>query len=193
MAKKKSKKKSMTSMIIAVVVIALAVLTICTMFMNVISVTGKVGLFGFGAETTTMIKGTDVFAAAFNGEVSSELTTATNLLVGLKSAEGTGFVTTIFVWGYILTIVVAIASLVFGILSLLGMKFNKVSVIVGAVLAVLALVTFVFAIIVAGKFSAETGLEGILSAGSKGAIAIGSCLLIATLIGGCSQAYNSRK
>lgn len=193
MAKKKSKKKSMLSMIIAIVVIALAVLTICTMFMNVISVTGKVGLFGFGAETTTMIKGTDVFASAFNGEISSELTTGTNLLVGLKTAEGTGFVTTVFIWSYMLTIVVAIASLVFGILSLLGMKINKVKVIVGVILALLSLVTFIFAIIVAGKFSAETGLDGILSAGSKGAIVIGIYLLIATMIGGSAQAYSSRK
>jgi len=193
MAKKKSKKKSLLPMIIAIVVIALAVLTICTMFMNVISVTGKVGIFGFGGETTTMIKGTDVFAAAFNGEVSNELTTGTNLLVGLKTAEDAGFVTNVFIWGYMITIVVAIASLVFAILSLLGMKFNKVNMIVGAVLVVLAIVTFIFAIVVAGKFSAETGLEGILSAGSKGSLAIGSYLLIATLIGGCAQVYSSRK
>ena len=193
MAKKKSKKKSLLPMIVAIIVIALAVLTICTMFMNVITVTGKVGIFGFGGESTTVIKGTDVFASAINSEVSSELTTGTNLLVGLKTAEGTGFVTNVFIWGYMITIVIAIASLVFAILSLLGMNFNKVNMIVGVVLVVLAIISFIFAIVVAGKFSAETGLEGILSAGSKGSLAIGSYLLIATLIGGCAQAYNSKK
>ena len=192
MAKKKSK-KNMTKLVISIIVIALAVLTICTMFMSVLNVTGKVGILGFGSETTTAIKGTDIFAAAFNGETSTELTAGTNLLVGLKTAEDAGFVTNVFIWGYMLTIVIAIASLVFGILSLLGMKFNKVNMLVGGVLVLMAIVTFIFAIVVAGKFSAESGIEGLLSAGSVGALAFGSYLLIGALLGGCAQAYNSRK
>jgi len=191
MAKKKSG-ANMTKFIISIIVIALAVLTVCTLFMNVLSVTGKVGIFGFGAESTTAIKGSDVFAAAFNGEASKDLTTGTNLLIGLKNAEDAGFVTNIFIWGYILTVIVAVATLVFAVLSLLGMKFKGVNTIVGAVLAILAIVTFIFAIVVASKFSAENGISGLLSAGSTGALAFGSYLLITTLICGAAHVYNAK-
>ena len=195
MAKKSRKKSSnnLARMIISLIIIAFAVLTICTLFMSVINVTGKVGIFGFGSESTTVIKGTDIFASAFNGEVSSDLTVGADLLVGLKTSEGAGFVTNVFIWGYILTIIVAIASLVIGILSLLGVKFNKTSLILGAVVVLLALVTFIFAIVVAGKFSGDTGIEGVLSAGSTGALAFGGYLLIATLIGGGVQVYSTKK
>ena len=192
MAKKKSG-NNMTKLIISIIVIALAVLTICTLFMNVLSVTGKIGILGFGTESTTAINGSDVFAAAFNGETSSDLTNGTNLLVGLKNSEDAGFVTNIFIWGYLITVIVAVATLVFAVLSMLGMKFKGVNTILGAVLAILAIVTFIFAIVVASKFSAENGISGLLSAGSKGSIAFGAYLLIATLICGAVQVYSYKK
>ena len=192
MAKKKSKKNK-TRMIISLIIVALAVLTICTMFMSVINVTGKVGILGFGTETTTSISGTDIFASVFHGEVSTDLNAGTNLLVGLKGAEHAGFVTTVFIWGYILTVIIAIAALVFSILSLVGMRFNKVNMLVGVILLLLAIVTFVFGIIVAGKFSAEAGIQGVLSAGSVGSLALGAYVLIATMIGGGALSYASKK
>jgi hypothetical protein len=192
MAKKKAK-KNLIKLVLNVLVIAFAVLTIMTMFMPVISVAGKVGILGFGKETTTAIKGIDVFAAALNGKVSSNLSTETNLLVGLKVSDNAVFVSNVFIWGYILTIVVSVAVLVFSILTLLGMKINKVNTILGVVFALLAVVTFIFAIIVAVNFSADAGIDGLLSAGSKGYIAFGTYALIGTLLAGSALVYGNRK
>ena len=194
MAKKKSKSKNnMTKMIIGIIVIALAVVTICTLFLSVINVTGKLGLFGIGKETTMAITGTDVLAAGFNSEANADFTNGTNLLIGLKSAEDTAFIANAFIWGYIVTVFVAAASLVFGVLSLLGMKFKLLNTILGVALVVMAIVTFVFAIVVAGQFSAEAGISGVISAGSKGSLAFGSFLLFATLIGGAVQVYGAKQ
>ena len=90
MAKRKSKKQNTTRLVVSIIVIALAVLTICTLFMPVFkafTVATKADLW--------VAKGTDVFSAAFAGELSSDMTAGTTALYGLKAAEDTAFVATV--------------------------------------------------------------------------------------------------
>lgn len=189
MAKKKSKKSSsnLTGLIIKIVVIALAVLTICTLFMPVIS--RKTAALGGDFETTYSIKGADVFTGLFKGEMSKDYTEGANALINLKDAEGAGFVTNFFMILYLVLVVVSIAVLVFNVLSILGMKFKLVNIILALATVVLAVLTFIFAIVVASKLG-KLDLGVIVE--TKGVIAIGTYFLIATLLMGCAHAYDTK-
>lgn len=186
MAKKKTAKKSMAGLVTNIVIIALAVLTICTLFMPVINSTTIATKIGTGAT------GMDVISAAFAGEVSSEMSKGTLLLYGYKIAEDTAFVTTVFMWAYMLTVAVSAGSLVFAVLNLLGMKFKMLNTILGGALVLLAIVTFIFAIIVASQNTDVTEILG-NETGVRTTIAIGIYLLIGTLIAGGAEVYSARK
>ena len=185
MAKSKSSKNGL---IFAIVIIALAVLTICTIFMPVISV--KTLLLG-SEKSAQAIAGTDIFSAAFAGVLSTEMSAGTVLMYGLKTAEDTAFVTNLFMWLYMLTVVVSFLSLIFAIFNIIGLKFRLLNLILGIALVVLAIATFIFAIVVAGKFTALTG--GDKATGIKGVIAIGTYLLIGSLACGGLQAYTAKQ
>ena len=119
MAKKKKAKKSLSGLIINVVIILFAVLTICTLFMPVINTTTIATKLGTGAT------GMELVSAAFAGELNAEMSAGTALLYGFKVAEDTAFVTNVFMWAYMITLVVSVATLAFAVLNLLGMKFKK--------------------------------------------------------------------
>jgi len=186
MAKRKS--QDLTSMIITIAIIILAVLSICTVFMPVINqVTVKTGIDTFTAT------GADVFTSAFAGEVTKDMSAGAVALYGLKTAEDTAFIATVFMWGYMLTILMSAVAVVFAVLSLLGLRFKLLNKIFGIALLVLALLTFILAIIVAGKFTAtnESALLG--TTGVKGSILVGIYFLFAGLIAGVLQFLRARK
>ena len=149
MAKKKSK-KNMLNIVFAIVVVALAVVTICTMFMPVF--TTKTSALGGAVSNASHIKGLDVITAAFKGETSSDLSSGANALITLKNSDEAGAVTGIFCWMYFLTVVVSAAILVFAVLRIFGFRFKLVNSILGLAVIVLALVAFICGFVVASKF-----------------------------------------
>ena len=149
MAKKKSK-ANMTKLILGIIIIALAVLTICTLFMPVFTSTLKTAL----TTSSSSVKGTDVITACFKGEVSSDLTSGANSLISLKNSDDAGFVTTVFCWTYFITVLVSAAVVVFAILSMVGLNFKLTNTILGACLVLLALLAMIFGFVTAGKFGA---------------------------------------
>ena len=185
MAKRKS--KDLTSTIITVAIIILALLSLCTMFMPIINqVTVKTGIDTFTAT------GADVFTAAFASKATTEMSAGAIALYGLKAAEDTAFVATIFMWGYMLTLLMSAVAIVFAVLSLLGLKFKLFNKIFGIALIVLAVVAFIFALIVAGKFTATN--ESIIgTTGLKGSCLIGVYFMFAGLIAGILQFMQARK
>ncbi len=187
MAKRKSKKSNTTSLVIGIIVIALAVLTICTLFMPVF--TSKTDSL-LGA-TSSNITGGEVVKSLFQGDYLTESgATGVNAMIALRKADESAFVTVVFGWAYFITVLVSAAVVVFAILSLLGLKFKLTNTILGAGLVVLAVVTFIFAIVVAGKFG-SVDLGSIVT--SKTVIGVGIYMLIATLIIGGAEIYNARK
>lgn len=186
MAKKKTAKKNMTKLVTTVIIIALAVLAVCTLFMPVINTTTIATKLGTGAT------GMDVISAAFAGELSTEMTEGTALLYGYKVAEDTAFVTTVFMWAYMITVAVSVATLVFAVLNLLGLRFKLVNTILGSALVLLAIVTFIFAIIVASQNTSITEVFG-NETGIRTTIAVGIYMLIGTLIAGGAQVYLARQ
>ena len=107
MAKKKSKKMDVLALVLTIVVIALAVLTICTLFMPVF--TSKSSALGGAISNATHIKGSDVITACFKGETSSDLSYGANALIALKGNDDAGFVTGLFCWMYFLAVIVSVA------------------------------------------------------------------------------------
>ena len=183
MAKRKSKKQNTTRLVVSIIVIALAVLTICTLFMPVFkafTVATKADLW--------VAKGTDVFSAAFAGELSSDMTA----LYGLKAAEDTAFVATVGYWAYMLTVFVSAGVLVFAVLDLLGLRFKLVNMILGIALAVLALVTFIFALIIASKLTSVTTVLG-SEVGTRTIARVGMYLgCIGALLAGGATVYQAK-
>lgn len=189
MAKKKSSKKSssnLISLIITIAVILFAVLTICTLFMPVITSTTLLTKLGVSAT------GGDVISAMFASEASIEMSEGTMLLYGYKIAEDTAFVTTLFMWLYFLTVLVSVAVVVFAVLRMLGLKFKLVNIVLGSALLLLALLTFIFAIVVASQ---NTNVTTVLNTetGIRASIAIGVYLLIGTLLAGGAHTYQARQ
>ncbi len=182
MAKKKSKN---SRLVISIVVLALAVLTICTLFMPVFTKTWE----ALGKSTSAHFKGKDVISALFNGEYSSDLSEGANRLIALKKSDDTAFVTNLFIWTYALTILVACASSVFAILSMLGMRFKLLNSLLGFALVVLALIAFICSFIVANKFG---GIDWGTISKVKTSVAIGLYLFIATIICGATEVYLSK-
>lgn len=181
------KSKNQTGLIINIVVIVLAILTICTLFMPVFKSTATV----LGSSSYTNYTGSQVISAMFKGEVDIlNLDSQVNTLISLKLSEDAGFVTTVFMWSYFITIIASAAALVFAVLSILGLRFKLLNTIVGVALVILSIVTFIFAIVTAGKFaSADLGSL----ASSKTVISIAIYLLIGSLIAGGAEVYNARK
>ena len=182
-----AKKKSNQSLIFNVIVIALAVLTVCTLFMPVISAK----TLATDASLFTA-KGTDVLSAMFASEASLEMSEGTLSLYTLRKAEDTAFVATVFSWLYLITLCVSIASIVFAVLSILGLQFKLINKVLGIALVVLAIATFIFAIIVAGKWTAVETIFG-KEVGTKGFICAGIYMLIGTLVAGGVQFMGARK
>lgn len=185
MAKKKSK-NSTAKLICAIVVVGLAVLAICTLFMPVFTSTAEA--LGGLASSTSHIKGADVITAVFNGEMSSDFSKGANVLINLKNSDDASFVTNVFIWTYFLTIIVSCASLVFAVLSMLGMRFRLINTLLGVALIVLALVAFIFSFIVAGKFGSIDST--VFTKGTK--VAVGIYLFITTWICGATEVYLAR-
>jgi len=188
MAKRKSKKSSnLTSLVTKIVVIALAILTICTMFMPVMS--RKTAALGGEFKTTYSIYGKDVFSGLFRGETSLDYSEGANKLISMKSADGAGFVTNLLMILYVVLILVSIAVIVFNVLSLVGLKFKLVNLILAIATVALAVLTFIFAIVVASKLGKlDLGVIG----ETKGVIAVGTYLLIGTLIMGGAHAFDAK-
>lgn len=185
MAKKKSKKMNMTKLIVTIVVIALAILTICTLFMPVFtSVVDSI----LGS-TSSSISGADAITACFHGEISSELSDGANRLITMKTSEEAGLITTVFCWSYFLAVLVSCAVLVFAVLSLVGLRFKLVNTILGVALVLLALVAFIFGFIVASKF-VSVDFGSLIS--GKTSASVGSWLMLAGIITGCANIYNAR-
>ena len=185
MAKKSKKKSSTLGLILNIVIIVLGVLTLCTLFMPVI------GAKTLTTKITENILGSDVVATAFSSEQSGEMSVGTWFLYKLKTGDGTAFITNIFCWGYIITLCVACASVVFAVLNLIGLKFKLVNKVIGIVLITIALVTFIFGLIVMSKFNKETLIGSVQI--SKGVIGFGLICMITALIGGGVQTYNSMR
>lgn len=153
MAKKKSKKMDTMALVLTVVILALAVLTVCTLFMPVFKQWGTASKIETWSAT-----GADIFKSAFASELSSDMTAGTLALYGLKAAEDTAFVATVGYWVYILLVLVSCAVIVFAVLNILGLRFKLVNTILGACLVVLAIVTFIFALVIAGKFTTDSAI-----------------------------------
>ena len=186
MAKKSKKKSSTLGLILNIAIIVLGVLTLCTLFMPVI----KYELFA--GNKVDSILGSDVVATAFSSEQSGEMSAGTWFLYKLKTGDGTAFITNIFCWGYIITLCVACASVVFAVLNLIGLKFKPVNKVIGIVLIAIALVTFIFGLIVMSKFTNVTEILG-KEIGTKGTVGFGLICMITALIGGGVQTYNSMR
>lgn len=193
MAKSKKKKSGVDmKLIMNIIIIALAILTVCTLFMPIFKSIGY--LVGKQVGDATVANGADAFSAAFAGEWSSDMSAGTSMLYGYKAAEDTAFITTVALWGYMLTVIVSVASLVFAVLNILGLKFKLINTILGVALIALAVLTFILAIVAASQNTTiETGAWSGEESGNKVKIAIGMYMLIATLIAGGAQVYNARQ
>ncbi len=188
MAKKKSKKMDVLALVLTIVVIALAVLTICTLFMPVF--TSKSSAFGGAIANETHIKGSDVITACFKGETSSDLSYGANALISLKGSDDAGFVTGLFCWMYFLAVIVSVAVVVFALLKVFGFKFKLVNVILGIALVVLALVAFICSFVVAGKFT-SVAFGGVVE--GKTIASAGNYLMLLAVACGGADAYLARQ
>lgn len=187
MAKKKSSKKSLDlSFLINLVVILLGVLTICTLFMPVFNIDNIVG-----EVLDYSIKGSDVISGAFASEVTSEMTAGAAKIYTLRNMEDMSFIANVFSWGYIFVLVLACASVVFAVLKLLNMKFKMANVVIGGLLALVAVVTFIFAIVLSSKYASINTVFG--SVTSKAVMNIAVYLLLLTVAGGVGQVYTATR
>ena len=187
MAKKKNK-QNLTGLIINVVIIALAVLTVCTLFMPFVK---GIALVASEEMASVSATGSDVITAAFNGEISKDFTDGANMLIGMKTADENSFVAVVMIWAYMLTVLVSVATLVFAILNILGMKFKLVNTVLGAALVVLAIVTFIFALVSANKHT-ELAVAFEKETGTKIKAVIGAYLMFAALVAGGAQVYKAK-
>jgi len=183
----KKSKQNMTGLIFNIVIIALAVLTVCTLFMPILKASGSV-LKDLSVSAT----GSDVFTAAFNGEASVDFTDGANMLIGMKNADENSFVAIVMIWGYIATVFVALATAVFAVLNILGMKFKLVNTILGSALVVLAIVTFIFALITASKNTNVTEIAG-AEVGTRTRAMVTAYFMFAGLIAGGLQVYKAKQ
>lgn len=188
MAKKKTK-KNMINIVFAIVVIALAVITVCTMFMPVF--TSKSTSLGGAVSSTSHIKGLDVITAAFRGETSTDLSSGANALIVLKNSDDAGAVTGIFCWMYFLTVIVSAAILVFAVLRIFGFRFKLVNSILGLAVIVLALIAFICGFVVASKFG-SVDLGSLLSGKTVASVA-NYFMLLAVAAGGTNLCLARRK
>lgn len=187
----KKSKNNMTGLIMNVVIIALAVLTLVTLFVPFI----KASLFSAGiidANASVSATGSDMFTAAFNGEVSKDFTDGANMLIGMKTAEENSFVAIMMIWGYIATIFVALATLVFAVLNILGLKFRLVNTILGTALVVLVVLTFIFTLITASK---NTEINEVLGqeVGTKTRAVAAAYMMLAGLVAGGLEVYKAKQ
>jgi hypothetical protein len=81
---------------------------------------------------------------------------------------------------------------VFAVLNLIGLKFKLVNKVIGIVLIAIALVTFIFGLIVMSKFTNVTEILG-KEIGINGTVDFGLICMITALIGGGVQTYNSMR
>ena len=185
MAKRKTK-KSQRDFLVSIVLAVLAVLVICTLFMPVFSSKGDLGgvLQTKEAKTT----GADVLTACFHEKTSGDYTGGANTLITLKTSDDYGFVTSVFVWTYFLSILAAAVVLASAVLSMLGIRINLLGLVGGAALLLLALVAFIFSLIVAGKF----GYAGTLVSYTT-TLAVGGWFLLAGVLCGAGAAYTAKK
>lgn len=187
MAKRKSKKqsKSLINLISKIIVIVLAILTICTVFMPVIS--RKTAALGGSFETTYSIYGKDVFTGLFNNKISFDYSEGANKLIEMKEVDGVGFATTFFMILYMVLLAVSVAVIVFNVLSLIGMKFKLINLVLSFAVVAVAILTFIFAIVTASKLgSLDLGVV----VETKGVISVGIYMLIATLVMGGMYAFD---
>ena len=183
------KKKSNVSLIMNIVIIALAVLTVCTLFMPIL----KTSVLTLGKELGSVsATGADVFTGAFASEASTELSDGANMIYGLRAGDENTFVAVVMIWSYILTVLVALGTLVFAVLGMLGMKFRLVNTVLGGALVVLALVAFIFTLVVASK---NTAIETLADkeSGVKVRAMITAYMMFAGLIAGGLQVYKARQ
>ncbi|MBQ7351544.1 MAG: hypothetical protein IJW59_01570 [Clostridia bacterium] len=181
----KSKKNNQMGLILNIIIIALAVLTVCTLFMPIFKSTTV------ATDIATSATGADGIKAMFAGDWDA-VEGGSALLYGFKVAEDTAFVTNVALWGYFLTVLVSVATLVFAVLNVLGMKFKLVNTVLGIALVILALVTFIFAIVVASKNTAiKDSFLG--DVGVKCVIHIGMYFLIATMACGGLQVFQAKR
>ena len=189
MAKSKSKKKSNVGLIINVVIIALAVLTVFTLFMPVLN---RAWLTANEEISAVSIKGADIFSGTFASETTKGLSDGAKIMYGLRIAEENSFIVFVMSWGYIITVIASVVTLAFAVLNVLGMRFKLVNTVLGVVLAVLAVVTFIFALVVASKSTDLLTVAG-YSTGTKYTAAIASYFMFATVIAGGLEVYKARQ
>ena len=77
MAKSKSKKKSSMGLILNVIIIALAVLTVCTLFMPVLN---RAWLTANEEIASVTIKGADIFSGTFASETAKDLSDGAKIM-----------------------------------------------------------------------------------------------------------------
>ena len=138
-------------------------------------------------EAVFTAKGLDVFEGLLIEELSKDMSKGAAAIYALRVAEETAFITHVFGWLYILTVVMSLVSV-----CCIGLKYKKVNKIISIVLMALAVLTFIFAISVAAQWTAVETLLG-KEVGFKGLIQVGIYMLIATLVQGGIQFYLNRK
>lgn len=185
MAKKKSKKLNTAQLVVSIIIIALAVLTICTLFMPVFK--NNSTILG-NTTSTTVATGSDLITACFNSEIKSGMSTEVANLVIMKNGDSTGFVTTVFCWLYFITILVSAAVLVFAVLSMIGLKFTLINTILGGAMTLLGILALIFGFVVAGKF----GSADLFVASSKTVASAVVWLMIVPMVNGCATIYKAR-
>ncbi len=184
-----AKKKNNAGLIFNIVIIALAVLVVCTLFMPVLNVTS---LIASKEATTTAVTGMDVFTGAFAAEASMDLSNGANMIYGLRTADENTFTAIVMIWSYMLTVGVSVATLVFAVLNLLGMRFKLVNTILGAALVVLGIVAFIFTLVVASQNTSITEVAG-YETGVRVVGAIAAYCMFAGVAAGALQLYNAKK
>ena len=188
-------KGSKKSVVLSLIVLVLALLTLSTVLLPIIS--KSVLAVGETVGEATVATGKDVFAVAFCGELGiveiAKLTDGARLLYSLKIAEETALLTSIMMYVYIATLAVACLVVVMAILSLLGVKAGGFNKILGIILIVVSLATVVLAFIVSGN---ATSLEkGVISGKDSGvltALAYGMYVVVAGVVAGILNLFKAR-
>ena len=188
MAKSKSKKKRKIGFILDIIIIALAVLTVCTLFMPVLN---RAWLTANEEISSIAIKGSDIFSGTFASETAKDLSDGAKVIYGLRIAEENSFMVFLMAWGYIFSVITSVLTLVFAVLNVLGMRFKLVNIVVGIALAVFAILTFVFTLVVASRCTELMTVAG-YSSGYKFTGVIALYFMLASVIAGGLEAYRAK-
>lgn len=171
----KKSRKNQKNLIYGLIIAGLALLTIIPIFASIINVSDALGL------TAISETGADLIKVIFGNESATTGTMAISVLL-----EGDyAFITTVLMWGFLITLISAVGTILFQLLRAFGFKLKMLTNIFTYVFALCAIITFVFAILVS-----NAQVVGIVTVSSIG---VGAYFLLSGVIASVIQLVSTQK